>query len=142
QASADVAGEEAVEPPSPEAERAELGARFARPASTHQMQRVDGAWAPSAEASLATGLDSVAGPAGVDVLEMQCRASSCRLDMRFGSRDAARTNTEALVHTVYPGLNCARHMYASEPGDPTDSYEAALYLDCSLQRAGQVLPPE
>ncbi len=99
----------------------------------HGSEAVDAAWADQTEVAVAKGLEPVAEEAGFDVLRIDCRTESCRIDLSWASYDHARLEADRLVDAVR-AVSCGIDVPLLPPSDPAAAYESAFYLDCSRPR--------
>lgn len=113
----------------PEEVREQLAADRDAWLAAHEREPVDPAWAGAAEASLGRGLEAVAAGAGLRVVGVRCKTTTCVGTVEWPTYDAATAAYGTVLHQRYEP-NCTRSILLPEPPDPGAPYRAELTVDC------------
>lgn len=110
-------------------EAAEERAQFQALVDDHRRDRVDAAWSRAASAGLRGDLGSLATEGHFQVLEMDCRSSSCVATLEWPTFSEARHARAALIgHRYHP--NCAYGLSLPEPDDAASAYRTSMIFQC------------
>jgi len=122
----------AVATSSPDEAARDLEQRFASDFAQHARDGRDSVWSAKAEGSLGSKLRSIAGQR--EVRGVDCRMTSCVARLSWTNQAAARADYRNLLVASYEP-NCATRILLPDAADPSASYEARLFFDCTEARA-------
>ncbi|PTL75742.1 hypothetical protein DAT35_52760 [Vitiosangium sp. GDMCC 1.1324] len=120
-------------PPSPEEAKQRILQRQRAQLEAHQREPLDFVWAKEAHSSFAADLSSLSREAAFRVRNIDCRTTTCVVNLEWTSYEEASTSYPRLLQHAY-GLDCTRSIVLPEPEDPHVSYQANLLLDCKNLR--------
>jgi hypothetical protein len=100
----------------------------------HREEPVDPAWAGKTSAMLKSDLAEVAQSSSFEVVETECKTTSCVATMKWATYGKAQAEWRKLLHHGYQA-NCSREITLPEPSDQSAPYQATLVLDCETWRA-------
>lgn len=83
-------------------------------------------WAGDAEQAIESALPGVLEPSGGRVTSLECRSSSCVVDVDWPVGERSPKATADLVHFSYKALDCASHIRED------DDSSATLVFDCHV----------
>lgn len=116
------------------AESVAYKAQIAERVRSHDGERRDPVWASEAQGTIATGVSAFAKERRhqVEVSEVDCRSSSCTVDLEFASYAEAQNATAGYVTNAL-GMRCAQT--AEVPDEPEDLAAPfkvkVLFFDCA-----------
>ena len=108
----------------------------------HRLQReqsfakepVDRVWSTDAARSFRADFGAFEG-AVFRVGDVDCRTSTCRVQLTWDSYAAARAQAKKIVQYDY-ATNCMREILTPEPDNPEAPYTASVYFDCKSAPRG------
>ncbi|MFY0571310.1 hypothetical protein ACN28E_46805 [Archangium lansingense] len=120
-------------PPSPEEAKQRILQRQRAQLEAHQREPLDFVWAKEAHSSFAADLSSLSREAAFRVRNIDCRTTTCVVNLEWASYEEASASYPRLLQHAY-GLDCTRSIVLPEPEGPNVSYQANLLLDCENLR--------
>lgn len=127
-------GEEtSTDSPSPEMEEQMHLEQHRKLLESHRTEDMDVAWARPSRTMLVDELSRLQEGKGVKVTDVDCRATTCTVEMEWDSLAQAQASLQELVTHEY-GLNCGRTM-TLEPSDGRTSYHSTMVFMCDRQPA-------
>jgi hypothetical protein len=111
-------------------------------AAEHRQQReetfakepLDRVWSAGAARSFQSDFGAFE-DAAFRVGSVDCRTSTCRVQLTWDSYSAARTQAKKIVQHSY-AKNCMREILTPEPDNPDAPYTASVYFDCKTPPGG------
>lgn len=117
-----------------EAEEKHVVDQHLRSIERHKQDAKDPVWAPRASKALRADLHEVADVAGFQLIDVDCRATSCIGVLEWGSfSDAVLVGLPALHHPWADEVNCTHRIVLPPPEDPELPYQATMVWDCGEQ---------
>lgn len=107
--------------------------RHAETIRRHRAEPIDREWGPRTDALINADLAKLEDLAKFHLLEVECRAHSCRAVVRWDRFDLARNNHQQLL-TAPIRANCGRTILVPDAEDDAP-VEATLILDCTDWKA-------
>jgi hypothetical protein len=129
-----------MRPPDPVEMRRQVDAMYAELDRNHERDASDPEWALEASQALVGDLTTLGEKLGFTVGPTDCKTTTCRSTITFGSYADAQANGARLAEEYFGGLNCVQRVRQSRSQDPNGPSTAHLYLDCTDLRAGVVQP--
>lgn len=112
-----------------------LRTEFRRDIQNHESDARDPDWATDAEGKIHASMDTTDG--GHEVLKVDCRMTSCIVDLQWPSRaDALQGFGSVLAAHIEP--NCATKILLHEDGPGEGPFQEKLILDCTESRLGEL----
>jgi len=112
-------------------------ANHARLIADHEQEPLDRPWASQAETSFWADIEPVASANAFQVVDTDCRTTSCTARIRWPSRTQARDTYATLLSASYR-LNCAKEILLPDADDDSQPFEAVIVFDCTEHRAGAI----
>ncbi|WP_438035767.1 hypothetical protein [Sorangium sp. So ce204] len=129
-------GREDAEPRDLEAMRREETAWWTGVLDAHAQQRRDAGWAERAEESFQADLDAIAPGRGLEIVDVDCRTTSCAATIRWPSYTPEVMDDAGFLAGRPYRERCAKSISVPPPEDPSAPYESKIVFDCATQRAG------
>jgi len=99
----------------------------------HASEPIDANWSRSASGSFTDDLQQLASAQRFQLINTDCRSSSCSATVQWSDYGTAASNYTALLHQQTQ-LGCAREMVLPEPTNREAPYQASVLYDCSALR--------
>jgi len=124
-------------PETPEEERANDEAHFASQLRSHEGDNRHAEWAEPMSVAVRDELASLAEQGKFNIVNVDCRASSCVATLEWVSYAEATANISLLGHHIFDlGASCAKTMFVPEPTDKDQPYRGSLlFHSCSAHEA-------
>jgi hypothetical protein len=121
-------------PKDPAQAAADERAAFQSVLDAHELEPRNTAWSQSASPRFEADLGKLAAQGGFAVDRIDCRASTCVVDLDWPSESQARAGWHSLLTYDY-GVNCQRNVLLREEPDARGRLHADLVFDCSRATA-------
>ncbi len=112
----------------------QLRERVSTDLANFQSEPLDEEWAVSSSDLLRRNLADATADSEVEIVEVECRSTTCVATIRWPSYQTAFGSYRGLLVQPY-SVNCRRSMSVPPPADPTISYEAHLFFRCERTRS-------
>jgi hypothetical protein len=117
-------------PPEMEKQRQAVLERVDADFQQHEAEAKDPMWSDKASSELRADLEQIRQGRTFSLLDVDCRAHSCKAVLEWPSYTMASADASELVHHYYQ-VNCGRTVLMPEPAEREQPYRLRILFKCS-----------
>lgn len=102
---------------------------FEQQIDRHRTEPIDAGWSKTTARSLAKDLGSLGEKASFEVVDIDCRRTTCVAELEWPSYAQANSDVTRILAKVYE-INCGMGLSVPEPKDRNAPYRATVLFDC------------